>query len=176
MSAIVSPMGQDHTNSSHHPWVDDSPAGLLVDLLKLASLINAPMREGVADPAGLSRTEVQILLGLAGEGALAGHDLSEVMGLAPMNVSRALAALASQGLVEPDGDHAGRRRKPVRLSGDGRTKVDRLVPDMEGVAQVLFAGLSASEHTAFKRLMGKVIARMSDWMGEHHPEIPRRED
>lgn len=162
-------------DSSHHPWADDSRSGLLVDLLKLASLINAPMREGVADPAGLSRTEVQILLGLAGEGSLAGHDLSEVMGLAPMNVSRALAALSSQGLVEPDGDHSGRRRKPVRLSDDGRSKVDQLLPDMDGVAQVLFAGLSASEQASLQRLVRKVITRMSDWMGEHHPEIPRRD-
>jgi DNA-binding MarR family transcriptional regulator len=169
-------MGQASDETMHHPWSDESPSGLLVDVLKLASLINAPMREGVADPAGLSRTEVQILLGLAGEGSLAGHDLSEVMGLAPMNVSRALAALSSQGLVEPDGDHAGRRRKPVQLSAAGRTKVSELLPDMDGVAQVLFAGLSDSERAALQRMLRKVIARMSDWMGEHHPEIPRRPD
>ncbi|MDE2561450.1 MAG: winged helix-turn-helix transcriptional regulator [Sphingomonadales bacterium] len=167
-------MGQIGKDTSHHPWSGESPSGLLVDLLKLASLINAPMREGVADPAGLSRTELQILLGLAGEGSLAGHDLSEVMGLAPMNVSRALAALSEQGMVEPDGDHAGRRRKPMQLSESGRAKVSEFLPDMDGVAGMLFAGLSDAERASLQRLVRKVIARMSDWMGEHHPEIPRR--
>lgn len=167
-------MEHEREESGHLPWADDSPAGVLSDLLKLASLINAPMREGVADPAGLSRTELQILLGLAGEGALAGHDLSEVMGITPMNVSRALAALAGQGLVEPDSDHAGRRRKPVRLSAAGKARVDRLASDMDTVASELLAGLSASERASLQRFARKVIARMRDWMGEHHPEIPHR--
>ena len=167
-------MGQDiHKESGHRPWTDESAQGLLVDLLKLASLINAPMREGVADPSGLTRTELQILLGLAGEGALAGHDLSEVMGLAPMNVSRALAALSSQGLVEPDGDHTGRRRKPMRLTEAGRRKIDQVLPDMNDIAEMLLGALSSRERSAFQASARKVIARMTDWMGEHHPEIPR---
>ena len=75
-------------------------AALLVDLLKLGTFIARPMREGVAEPMGLSQNDLKIILALGGEGELAGHDLSDIMGLPPMNVSRAIAALSERGLVE----------------------------------------------------------------------------
>ena len=70
-------------------------------MLKFASLISRPMRDGVADPAGLSSNELRILMALSGEGESAGHYLAELMGMHAMNVSRALASLHAMGLVEP---------------------------------------------------------------------------
>ena len=46
---------------------------LLVWMLKFASLISRPMRDGVADPAGLSANELRLLMALSGEGESAGH-------------------------------------------------------------------------------------------------------
>ena len=93
---------------------------LLIDLLKLATFIAGPMRDGVAEPLALSSNDLRVILALGGEGELAGHDLSEIMGVPPMNVSRALASLLERGLVELGSDPANRRRKPFRLSAQGR--------------------------------------------------------
>ncbi len=93
---------------------------LLVSMLKFASLISRPMRDGVADPAGLSSNELRILMALSGEGESAGHDLAELMGMHAMNVSRALASLHAMGLVEQVRKPRNRRRKPYRVEHAGR--------------------------------------------------------
>src|SRR5262249_32710498 len=54
---------------------------LLVAILRFASVISRPMRDGVADPAGFSSNELRILMALSGEGDSAGHDLAELMGM-----------------------------------------------------------------------------------------------
>ncbi len=74
---------------------------LLVQLLKLSSFINGPMQDGVASPNKLALNELKIALCLGREGALAGHDIAEIMGIAPMNVSRSLSSLLQRGWIEP---------------------------------------------------------------------------
>src|SRR5882762_4426735 len=59
---------------------------LLMAMLRFASVISRPMRDGVADPAGFSSNELRILMALSGEGESAGHDLAELMGMHAMNV------------------------------------------------------------------------------------------
>src|SRR5512139_2102424 len=86
---------------------------LLVRLLKLGSFVNGPMKDGVCDPFDMSQIEMKVLMALAGEGDLAGHDLVEIMGVPAMNVSRALAALRERGWIEDARDPDNRRRKPV---------------------------------------------------------------
>ena len=61
---------------------------LLVAILRFASLISRPMRDGVGDLVGFSSNELRILMALSDEGASAGHDLAELMGMHAMNVSR----------------------------------------------------------------------------------------
>src|SRR5208282_3320316 len=102
--------------------------GLLVAMLRFASLISRPMRDGVADPAGFSSNELRILMALSGEGESAGHDLAELMGMHAMNVSRALASLRKMGHVEPVKNTKNRRLKPYRISARGATARAALVP------------------------------------------------
>lgn len=141
----------------------EGEVALLVDLLKLGSFIGGPMREGVADPLGITSTDLRIVLALGGEGELAGHDLSEIMGLPPMNVSRALAALAQRGLVEPGSNRNNRRRKPVRLTAAGEALYARTVPAMGDVGADLFKGVSQRDRDAFRRVAAAVLARIGRW-------------
>ena len=94
----------------------DLQVSFLVELLKLASLINGPMQDGVAAPNKLSLNELKIVLCLSGEGVLAGHAIAELLGMAPMNVSRALASLRKRGWIEAVSDPTSKRRKPYQLS------------------------------------------------------------
>jgi DNA-binding MarR family transcriptional regulator len=140
---------------------------LLVLLLKQASLITRPMVEGVADPNGISPNELRIVMCLGGEGALAGHDITEIMGIPPMNVSRALASLLGRGWIEKVRDVNNRRRKPVQLSARGWEAYRALTPDVRTVADYLLGALTANERALLVRISSKIVARMEDWAVKH---------
>jgi DNA-binding MarR family transcriptional regulator len=148
----------------------DGQSALLVALLRISSVINRPMRDGVADPEGLSLNELRILMALGGEGNAAGHELAEVMGMQPMNVSRALATLNGLGLAEEIDDPSNRRRKPYRLSDRGWERHAAMGPELDDVATFLFGGLKSSERTALARIFAKLDARLNQWQ----PREPRR--
>jgi DNA-binding MarR family transcriptional regulator len=141
---------------------------LLVQLLKLSSLINRPMEDGVAEAKGIALNELKIMMCLGGEGALAGHDITEIMAISPMNVSRALAGLLERGWIEPAVDPTNRRRKPVQLSDAGWKAHRAMTPNVAGVADYLLGKLTANERTTMMRVSDKVIGRMADWFEEYH--------
>ncbi|TXI11079.1 MAG: MarR family transcriptional regulator [Novosphingobium sp.] len=143
----------------------DGDVALLVDLLKLGTFIGTPMREGVAEPLGLTTTDLRIVLALGGEGELAGHDLSEIMGVPPMNVSRAIPALMQRGLVEPGANRRNRRRKPVRLTPAGQELFAQTIPAMAHVGADLFKGVTARDREAFRRVAAAVLTRIGRWGG-----------
>jgi DNA-binding MarR family transcriptional regulator len=141
---------------------------LLVQSLKLSSLINRPMEDGVAEAAGISLNELKIMMCLGGEGALAGHDITDIMAISPMNVSRALAALLERGWIEPAVDPVNRRRKPVQLSKSGWKAHHAMKPNVAAVADYLLGTLTANERAVMARASGKIIARMADWFEQYH--------
>jgi DNA-binding MarR family transcriptional regulator len=141
---------------------------LLVQLLKLSSLINRPMEDGVAEAKGIGLNELKIMMCLGGEGALAGHDITEIMAISPMNVSRALASLLERGWIEPASDPANRRRKPVQLSEAGWHAHRAMMPNVAGVADYLIGKLTIKEREMMTRVSDKVVGRMADWFEEYH--------
>ena len=148
--------------------------GLLVAMLRFASLISRPMRDGVADPAGFSSNELRILMALSGEGESAGHDLAELMGMHAMNVSRALTSLKHMGLVEPAKNTKNRRRKPYRVSSRGTRAYVALEPHIAQVAGYLFGALTAGERTALERILAKLDRQVEAWQpSERRPHVPR---
>jgi DNA-binding MarR family transcriptional regulator len=147
---------------------------LLIAMLKFASLISRPMRDGVADPAGLSSNELRILMALSGEGESAGHYLAEMMGMHAMNVSRALASLRTMGLVESVRDSANRRRKPCRISTRGAKTHVALEPHLAEVARFLFGALTAQELTTLRKILDKLDRRVLAWQpSDRRPHVPR---
>jgi DNA-binding MarR family transcriptional regulator len=144
---------------------------LLIRLLKLGSFVNSPMKDVVVDPGGISQVEVKVLLALAGEGELAGHDLVEIMGLPAMNVSRALASLRARGWIEPATDPENRRRKPVRLTKAGWDEFHQLEPAIAALAEALLGGLSAKQRRDFAAVADRIIASMTGWIVSHHEGV-----
>jgi len=148
--------------------------GLLVAMLRFASVISRPMRGGVADPAGFSSNELRILMALSGEGESAGHDLAELMGMHAMNVSRALTSLHHMGLVEPAKNTKNRRRKPYRISARGARAHMALEPYIAQVARHVFGALTARERTALKQILAKLDRQVAAWQpSERRPHVPR---
>jgi DNA-binding MarR family transcriptional regulator len=153
------------------PTANAARVSLLVQLLKLGSLVNGPMKDGVCAEADVSQIELKVLMALKGEGALAGHDLVEIMGEAPMNISRAIASLRKRGWIEDARDPDNRRRKPVKLSPAGTAKYASMTPMLEQVAIALVGNLSAKDRAEFARIADLIIGNMADWITGHHSEV-----
>jgi DNA-binding MarR family transcriptional regulator len=146
-----------------------SNVGLLIATLRFASLVHRPMRDGVAEPEGLSANELRIVIALGGEGLRAGYELAELMGMPAMNVSRALAVLSARGWVEQVADPGNRRRKPYQLSKKGWTAYKAMGPEIETVASFLFSGLDKAERTAMASGLDKLYSRVISWEGTAAP-------
>ena len=136
---------------------------LLVAVLRLASVINRPMKDLVADPEGLTLNEIRALMSIGGEGELAGHELSEVIGMPPMNASRALASLEARGWIEPAEDPDNRRRKPYRISARGLDAYRAMIPEIAAAAEFLFDGMSEAERRQLGRIAQKLMGRIAEW-------------
>lgn len=157
--------------TSHANPVASPELEILIQLLKLGSFINTPMKDGVCDPGGIGPTELKIIMALAGEGALAGHDLVEIMGVTAMNVSRGIKQLRALGLVEDSEDSGNRRRRPVRLSAAGAQAYAQFVPLLNTVAEALVGSLSKVQRRHFSASADIIIANMANWITQHHGDV-----
>jgi DNA-binding MarR family transcriptional regulator len=165
-------MIQNTTNSSApsgelEGTSEDGLTDLLIQILKLSSLIAQPMQQGVCDPAGASSHEVKVVMALAGEGPLAGHDLVHINGSTPMNVSRAIASCKERGWVEDHIDPENRRRRPVRLTAAGEAAYRQMQPMLHDVAQALLGKLTTRQRGEFAKLTGQVLGRVAEWEASH---------
>jgi DNA-binding MarR family transcriptional regulator len=147
---------------------------LLIELLKVATRIARPMRDDVADPEEVSTTELRIILALGGEGNLAGHELSELMAMQPMNISRALATLAGLGLIEQIDNSANKRRKPFQLTKNGRNKYQSMTRRMAHVSEFVFESLDADEMRAIGPILAKLDRHLCEWESPPEPHHVRR--
>lgn len=141
----------------------DEAVDLLVAILRLCSVINRPMKDGVADPEGLTLNELRALMSIGGEGELAGHELSELIGMPPMNASRALASLETRGWIETSPDPDNRRRKPYRISEAGLAAYQAMMPEIAAVAGFVLEGLGARERERFTATARKIMRRIDQW-------------
>lgn len=147
---------------------------VLVRLLKLAAVISRPMQDGVALLHGLTVNELRIVMCLGAEGPCAGHEITRKVGLAPMNVSRALASLASRDWIEPVDDLTNRRRKPVRLTATGQAGRRALEPDLERVAEQLIGPLGIEEGAMLGALADRVLGAIATWPDHQRASTARR--
>ncbi len=167
-------MAQAHGKRKRGSSRADREIGLLVAMLRFASLISRPMRDGVADLAGFSSNELRLLMALYDEGVSAGHHLAELMGMQAMNVSRALASLHAMGLVEPVENSSNRRRKPYRVSERGARTYTAMKPNIARISRFLFGILTARERSQLKRLLARLDTRVLQWQPEERrPHVPR---
>lgn len=131
---------------------------LLCRLLKLANLIMRRSLLQQAELHSLSLNELRVLMTIAFMEEAASHELCEVAGLHPMNVSRAVASLRRQGRIEDRRDEGNRRRKLLRLTAEGQRTYEELEPMANAAAARLFNGMD----DATLRSFGAVIDKLTE--------------
>lgn len=131
--------------------------GLHLQLLKLSTLINQPMRENVARPKDMSNDDLKIMVCLADLGSATGREMSGLLAMLPMSTSRAIARLEHRGWVEPADEEEDRRKRPVRLTEEGKLAFQAIGPSMTAVAERLYSRLNRREQKQLQKLIERVL-------------------
>jgi DNA-binding MarR family transcriptional regulator len=116
--------------------------GSLFDLL-------STLRKGAHDPAATT----PILLRLAGDGPRRSCDLAHELHLDQSTVSRHVAALESEGLVQRTPDQVDRRAHLLELTPDGAATAHQRITERVRLFEDATAGWSDDDLATFARLL-----------------------
>ncbi len=133
---------------------------LLYRLLKLTNLIGRPFFAHFAERYDLTMNDLRVLMTLAPMQAAASHELCQVTGMHPMNVSRAAARLKRQGRMVECPDPANRRRKILTLTDAGWALYGKLTPHVAVISEYLFAPLTEEEARSLSGLIDVLTRRL----------------
>ncbi len=142
------------------PGLDEAYPRLLYRLLKLSNLIGRPFFTHFADRYDLTLNDVRVLMALAHAGQAASHELCDVTGMHPMNVSRSVARLRRQGRITEQADPANRRRKLLTPTEEGWALYHKLAPHVKVLAEFVLASLSQREVEFLSSLLAVLSERL----------------
>ncbi|MCU0687186.1 MAG: MarR family winged helix-turn-helix transcriptional regulator [Polyangiaceae bacterium] len=130
---------------------------------------------------GLTHSQAHALSELERAGELTAGELAALLGLDKSTASRAVAQLAEQGYVAGGAGGSGRdrRRKPLRLTAKGRTKVAALHARSDRQAHEALSLLSVAERQAARQgvtLYARALSRLERRRGYEVRPITRRDD
>ena len=134
--------------------------GTLHRLLKLNNRLMAPFSTHLAHRYNISLNEFRLLMAIGRLGASASHELAEHTGVNAMSVSRAVGTLQRHGRITVETDPANRRRKVLRLTGEGERLYAIMRPHTEAVADYLLRGMTEADVARLDATVGQLIARL----------------
>ena len=134
-------------------------AFLPYQLAVAADTVSRALAVVYADRFSLSRDEWRVLAWVAEEHDITATALGVRTGLDKMQVSRALARMERDGLVERTPDLDDRRHLRVRLKAPGRALYRKVVPMAQAREAFLLEALNVPERAAFDRALAKLQAR-----------------
>jgi len=148
----------DEVRDPHH--ARPAHPSLLYRLLKLSNLIGRPFFAHFAERYDLTMNDLRVLMMLAHMTEAASHELCQVTGMHPMNVSRSVARLRRQGRVSERSDPTNRRRKILSLTPAGAALYHKLTPHVKVLSEFLFDPLSALEAEILSKLIDLLTKRL----------------
>ncbi len=130
-------------------------------ILIAANRIAQPFAERVGQKHDLTLPEWRCMMALATEPAISGEDIARKMGMDKMGVSRSLRRLAKAGRVQATPDPANSKRNQWRITQDGWTLFDLIVPEALARDDAAFANLDAPS----RALVMEVLAALDTMDG-----------
>ncbi|WP_425066121.1 MarR family winged helix-turn-helix transcriptional regulator [Reyranella sp.] len=124
----------------------------------LAQLVSDSLHDLYAEPFGLSVTQWRVMAALGRFAPLTASDVGQRIVMDKVAVSRAVAGLMKRGLVERATDLEDRRREPLRLTAQGRTMHDKIVPLALKYESELYEALSTEERATLNGLCDRLFA------------------
>jgi DNA-binding MarR family transcriptional regulator len=115
---------------------------------------------------GLSVAGWRIMAVLGSRAPLSSRELSAELAMDPVAISRAVDQLVVAKLVSRRTDPKDRRRHQLRLTAEGRTAFDEIVPLAQGIERAILDELAPSDRETILRIMGTLAARSADVLSE----------
>jgi DNA-binding MarR family transcriptional regulator len=114
---------------------------------------------------GISRPQWAVLIALhrseqEGGGAMRLRDLGERLFIQPPSVTGVVDRLEREGLVARSKAEDDLRVRRVRLTGEGRAVIERVLAVHGGEIQALMGGLTARQQAALARLLDQLDAHL----------------
>lgn len=109
-----------------------------------------------AAPAGVSFARLRMLGALYTEGPLIMHDLSELLGVTPRNITALVDALEEEDLVERRPHPSDRRATIVDLTDQGRKVTDSWWDLHLDRTSEIFEALAERDQRTLLRILGKL--------------------
>jgi DNA-binding MarR family transcriptional regulator len=134
--------------------VDLETAARLRAVLGRLSRLLRPAPTALA--AGLTPTRISVLLTVVREGRVGLSDLADAESINPTQLSRAIAHLLQDGLVERSADQGDRRAAWVKPTPAGKRLADRIRRERTGALNVALEGLDPAERERIVAALGSL--------------------
>jgi DNA-binding MarR family transcriptional regulator len=127
-------------------------------LAVLANAVSQVMAQVYGERFALSRDEWRVIAALQERGQMRTTEVIAHTTLDKMQVSRAVARLEKDGLIQREEAAEDRRNRVLSLTPAGKALVKKIVPLVLAREDFLLASLSAEERTALDTAMRKLQA------------------
>jgi DNA-binding MarR family transcriptional regulator len=125
----------------------------------LAEQVSQAISQVYLDRFELSRAEWRVLAALGSSGAMAARDIGPYSTLDKMQVSRAVARLEQEGLIQRAEDSSDARAKIISLTAAGHALYHRIVPLAQARETYLLEALAPEERKALRTIMDRLQER-----------------
>lgn len=139
---------------------EDVPARLRAAIGKLSRRLRH-----TAAGAGLTPTEISVLITVVRRGPLRLADLAEIEAINPTMLSRIASRLTEMGLIDRTADRDDRRAAVVQSTAAGRKMRKRIHGERTKALEGPIAGLSAHQREALEAAL-PVLEELAEQVGE----------
>jgi DNA-binding MarR family transcriptional regulator len=115
--------------------------------------------------AGLSPTAISLLLAVARTGPVRLSELAETEGVNPTMLSRAVAGMVQDGLLERSSDEGDRRAAWVAVTGAGRKLAQRMRRERTSAVNQALEALSEAERRRLEQALPALEALAEELRG-----------
>jgi DNA-binding MarR family transcriptional regulator len=111
-------------------WLDEEEMAAWLALVRVVTLLPQALDRQLREDAGISHVYYQILamLSAAPDGQLRMSELARTTGVSPSRLSHAVSSLEARGWVQRATCAEDGRGQLARLTGEGRTVLERTAP------------------------------------------------
>lgn len=130
----------------------------------LANFFTGPAYRQIDDQFALTRPDFVILYCLQNMPGLVARDICLVTGLPKNSISRAVSDLLGKGLIERTTGERDKRSKPLSLTDEGHSILQKILPIFRIRQDNMRAVLTQEEQVAFDCLIQKIVYAMPGWV------------
>jgi len=131
-------------------------------LLGIAGRMTAARFQRMLESQGMTHAGWQVLLAIADGEGLNQREVAERCYVTPATVTGVVDTLEREGLVTRERGTEDRRVVRVRLTGEGRTRLDLMKAEAARVMAPVFGDLSARDEAVVRRFLTRTIERLQE--------------